>query len=212
MTPDVEVMLTEAMTDEGIAEGHQDDIKAYLKILKNRDAATYDHSVRVGILASKIAIYAAKPGINAKMMLWAGLLHDIGKSLIPPEVLTKKAGFTAEDYAVMEPHVKYGWDMLSNVHDYTAHIIVRHHQFGPKPYPKVLPPLPEHLNGRGEMVQTAARLLALADYYDALMHRENDKNGKAPRTAKQRREIYFRDNADQKELVELLESVGVLKF
>jgi putative nucleotidyltransferase with HDIG domain len=212
MTPDIEAILTEAMTEEGITLGHQDDIKAYLKILRNRDADTYDHSVRVGILASQIAIYAAKPGINAKMMLWAGLLHDIGKALIPPDVLTKKESFTKDDYAAMEPHVKYGWDMLTNVHDYTAHIIVRHHQFGPNPYPKVLPPLPEYLNGKADMVHDAARLLALADYYDALMHRENDKNGQEPLTLKQKRAIYFRDNADQKELVELLESVGVLKF
>jgi putative nucleotidyltransferase with HDIG domain len=205
-------VLDEAMTAEGITPGNQDDIRAYLKILKNRDEATYEHSVRVGVLASKIAIYAAKEGVSARMMLWAGLLHDIGKSLVPPGVLTKKEAFTQEDYAAMEPHVKYGWDMLSNVHDYTAHILVRHHQFGPHPYPEVLPPLPEHLRDSEAMINTAARLLALADYYDALMHRDNEKNGKAPKTPKQKREIYMRDNGDQKDLVELLESVGVLEF
>ena len=77
----------------------------------------------------------------------------------------------------MEPHVKYGWDMLSGVHDCTAHIIIRHHQFGPHPYPKELPMLPEYLGGKRETVEEAARLLALADYYDALMTRENEKNG-----------------------------------
>jgi putative nucleotidyltransferase with HDIG domain len=208
----MDAILNEALQSEGIAPGNQDDIRAYLLILKNRDQATYEHSVRVGILASKIAIYAAKPGISARMLLWAGLLHDIGKSLVPPGVLTKKSNFTQEDYAAMEPHVKYGWDMLNNVHDYTAHVIIRHHQFGPNPYPKTLPPLPDHLSGKEEQIQTAARLLALADYYDALMNRNNDKNGTAPMTAKMRREIYMRDNADQKDLVELLESVGVLKF
>lgn len=208
----MEAILNEVLIAEGITPGNQDDIRAYLLILKNRDAATYDHSIRVGILASKIAIYAAKPGISAKMMLWAGLLHDIGKALVPPGVLTKKAAFTQEDYAAMEPHVKYGWDMLNDVHDYTAHIIVRHHQFGPHPYPAELPPLPDHLKGRAEQIQTAARLLALADYYDALMHRNNERNGSTPLTSKMRREIYMRDNADEKDLVELLESVGVLKF
>lgn len=208
----MEAILNEVLITEGITPGHQDDIRAYLLILKNRDAATYDHSIRVGILSSKIAIYAAKPGVSAKMMLWAGLLHDIGKALVPPGVLTKKSAFTHEDYAAMEPHVKYGWDMLNDVHDYTAHIIVRHHQFGPHPYPEVLPPLPDHLVSRAETITTAARLLALADYYDALMNRDNERNGSKPLTSKERREIYMRDNADQKDLVELLESVGVLKF
>lgn len=204
--------LAEALAQEGVAPGNQDDIRAYLKILRNRDEKTYEHSVRVGVLASRIAIYAARPGVSARMLLWAGLLHDIGKSLLPPGILTKKAAFTQEDYAAMEPHVKYGWDMLSSVHDFTAHIIVRHHQFGPRPYPKALPPLPEHLKDKAEQVNEAARLLALADYYDALMNRDNEKNGSAPLTSRQKREVYMRDNADQKDLVELLESVGVLRF
>jgi polar amino acid transport system substrate-binding protein len=210
MTPDQ--MLTDAFESEGIAENHRENIKAYLRILKLRDPKTYEHSVRVGLLASKIALFAAKPGISAKMLLWAGLLHDIGKTLVSPEVLTKTERFTPEDRAAMEPHVLYGWDMLSDVHDWTAHVIVRHHQFGPKPYPSELPPLPEYLNNRAETIHTAARLLAMADYYDALMNRDNERNGKKAMTSKEKREIYMKDNADQKELAELLESVGVLKF
>lgn len=207
-----EQMLNEAFESEGVAQNHRDDIKIYLHILKNRDPKTYEHSIRVGVLASKIALYAAKPGVSAKMLLWAGLLHDIGKALVRPEILTKTSNFTAEDYAAMEPHVEYGWDMLNKVHDWTAHVVVRHHQFGPHPYPAVLPPLPEYLKDKADTIQTAARLLALADYYDAMMTRSNDKNGQKPLTPSQRREIYMRDNADQKELVELLESMGVLKF
>jgi putative nucleotidyltransferase with HDIG domain len=208
-------LLDEVLEIEGVAPGHQGDIRVYLRILRNRDEATYEHSVRVGILASKIAVYAAKPGVTAKMMLWAGLLHDIGKALVPPGVLTKKESFTREDYEAMEPHVRYGWDMLNGVHDYTAHILVRHHRFGSNPYPKELPPVPEWVSshtGGLVVVSTAARLLALADYYDALMSRDNERNGKSLLTPAQKRETYFRDNADQKELIELLESVGVIRF
>lgn len=207
-----EQILDEALESESLAKDHREDIKVYLQILRNRDEKTYAHSVRVGVLASQIAIYAAKPGISARMLLWAGLLHDIGKALIPPELLGKTSDFTPGDRALMEPHVQYGWALLSNVHDWTAHIIVRHHQFGPKPYPAELPPLPEYLNGKAEMIQTAARLLAMADYYDALMNRNNDRNGQKPLTPSQRRAIYMKDNVDQKELAELLESVGVFKF
>jgi polar amino acid transport system substrate-binding protein len=205
-------ILDEALEAEGITPQHREDIKVYLQILKNRDPKTYEHSIRVGLSSAKIALYAAIPGISARMMLWAGLLHDIGKALIPSSVLTKTSNFTEEDFATMEPHVKYGWDMLNQVHDWTAHIIVRHHQFGPHPYPAELPPLPEYLKSKADMIQKAARLLAMADFYDALMNRNNDKNGQKPLTPKEKREIYMRDNADQKELAELLESVGVLKF
>jgi putative nucleotidyltransferase with HDIG domain len=213
MTPS-EKLLDEVFESEGVSRSHRDDIKAYLRILRNRDQKTYEHSVRVGVLASKIALYAAKPGISARMLLWAGLLHDIGKALVPPYILDKTHDFTLGDRTAMEPHVQYGWDILNQVHDWTAHIIVRHHQFGPKPYPAInsLPRLPEHLQDKAETIHAAARLLALADYYDAMMSRNNDRDGQKTLTPKERRTVFMRDNADQKELIELLESVVVLKF
>jgi putative nucleotidyltransferase with HDIG domain len=205
-------LLKEALDAEGISPGHQDDIRAYLTILRNRSEMTFEHSVRVGILASKMAIYFAKPGVSSKMLLWAGLLHDIGKTLIDPALLNKTEGFTEADRAAMEPHVIYGYEMLRGVHDYTANIILQHHMFGAQPYPKFVPPSPGYLGPYATIINRAARVLALADYYDALMNRENDKNGNKPLSSAEKRDIYMRDNADQKEFVELLESVGVIKF
>jgi HD-GYP domain-containing protein (c-di-GMP phosphodiesterase class II) len=207
-----ELSLEFAFRDEAIKSEHQQDILAYLRILKLRDEPSYLHSIRVGLMAEKIGAFVQEPGVTPKMMLWAGLLHDIGKTLIPPGVLTKKTSFSREDYEAMEPHVKYGWDMLSHIHDYTAAIIVRHHQFGPKPYPAVLPPLPEYLNGRGPIVHRAARLLALADYYDAMTHRENDKFGGTVMDNAQKKAQYLRDNADETPLIERLIAAGFLKF
>ncbi len=146
------------------------------------------------------------------MLLWAGLLHDIGKALITPEVLKKTTDFTENDVVAMEPHVKYGWDLLQNVHDYTAHIIVRHHQFGPHPYPAVLPPLPPYLQSKADLIMAAARLLSLADYYDAMMHRRNDKWGNLPLETQQKREKYHIDNADEEALIVTLEELGVFSF
>lgn len=206
------LLLELAFQGKDIKAEHQENILAYLRILKLRDYATYHHSIRVGLLAERIAMVADEPGITPKMLLWAGLLHDIGKALIPIAVLTKTSCFTEADAAVMEPHVKYGWDMLSHVHDYTANIIVRHHQYGMRPYPAELPPLPEHLSDRLHLIDRAARLVALADYYDAMTHRKNDKFGGADQTPQEKREKYIRDNQDQKGLVEKLANLGVFSF
>lgn len=206
-----EVQLKTAFQDEAITEEHQQDIQAYLRILKLRDESTYRHSIRVGILCEKIAQAAQVAGITPKTLLWAGLLHDIGKTLIPSAVLTKKACFTTEDYAAIEPHVMYGWGMLSQIHDYTAHIIVRHHRFGPHPYPAVLPPLPAHLQPHEAVIHEAARLLALADYFDAITNRENNKFG-SPLTGQQKRDQYYGDNSDRFTLIVTLETSGVLGF
>src|SRR5271157_2342244 len=91
---------------EGVSVKHRREILSYLRVLKQRDEATYMHSVRVGLSACEIAKVAALPSVTPKMMIWAGLLHDIGKTLIPPEILRKTAKFTVEDYAEMEPHVE----------------------------------------------------------------------------------------------------------
>jgi HD-GYP domain-containing protein (c-di-GMP phosphodiesterase class II) len=123
-----------------------------------------------------MAEYAEIPGVTPKMMMWAGLLHDVGKALIPVELLNKTSKFDAADRAAMEPHVMHGWELLQKIHEYTAHVIVRHHRYGREPYPKTLPPLPYHLEPKQETIDAAARLLALADYYDALTTRNNDRN------------------------------------
>jgi polar amino acid transport system substrate-binding protein len=209
MTP--EEALEGVFTEGTVTPTHQKDILSYMHILFLRDAPTFYHSVRVGLLSANIADVAGShpPG---KMLLWAGLLHDIGKILIPPHILSKTKEFSDEDYEAMEAHPKLGWDMLHGIHDYTAAIVVRHHRFGPKPYPSVLPPLPAHLISREDIVDRAARLLALADYYDAMMNRKNDKFGGAPQNSQEKREKYIHDNADQAVLVEKLIDLGVLTF
>ncbi len=210
----IEGKLIQAMDLNGISDANQERIFDYLKVLNNKNPETCQHSMRVAYLAGSIARTAAIPGITPKMLLWAGALHDVGKVAIPFETLTKAEKFTKKDMKTMEPHVILGWQMLSKMFDYTAAIIVRHHQFGPKPYPVKLPALPDWLEPRKDMIDGAARMLALADYYDALMNRKNDKNKKKGKvlTGDQKREQFYKDNADKARLIQTLEEIGILKF
>lgn len=208
----VDEVLVAVFADGLISPENQKNIVSYLRILWLRDHPTFYHSCRVGVLAENIAFVANLPGVFPKVLLWAGLLHDVGKILIAPELLGKTKEFSDEDYEAMEAHPKYGWDMLHAIHDMTAAIVVRHHLFGPKPYPSELPPLPEYLVNREPQITQSARLLALADYYDAMVNRKNDKFGNTPQNSQEKREKYLRDNADQKELVETLIELGILRF
>lgn len=207
-----EADLKAVMTGEGIAPWHQMSIMQYLHILKEHHPGTYHHSIRVGILAAKIAAFADIDEVTPKMMLWAGLLHDVGKSKIPVSLLNKTEGFNDADREAMEPHVGYGWTLLQRVHDHTAHIIVRHHRHGKRPYPETLPPLPPYLVERRDIVEDASRLLALADYYDALTTRQNDRNGGEGLSKEERRELYIRDNPGFESLIQKLEAAGVFRF
>lgn len=214
----IEGQLIQQMDLNGISEANQERIFDYLMVLNDKDPATCQHSMRVAVLAGAIARTAAIPGITPKVLLWAGALHDIGKVAIPLETLAKTAKFTKKDMKAMEPHVILGWTMLDKLHDFTAAIIVRHHQYGPKPYPVKLPALPEWLEPKKEFIDSAARILALADYYDALMNRRNDKNKKGKGKAKkeltnyEKHQLFYKDNADKGRLIQTLEEVGILKF
>jgi putative nucleotidyltransferase with HDIG domain len=203
--------LRMALGFERITEHNQKSIFSYLTILQMRDENTFKHVVRVGLTSRKAAKFYCMPGITPKMMMWAGLLHDVGKALIDRDILQKTVNFTPEDMAAMEPHVQLGWQLLERVHDVSAHIIVRHHQFGLKPYPKELPPLPEYLAPKREMIEDAARLLSLVDYYDAITTRNNDKFD-APLTPEQRKEAFIANNADLSELATILIEKGIFKF
>jgi putative nucleotidyltransferase with HDIG domain len=202
--------LKDLIHEAGIAPEHFLSIASYLKLLKDKHESTYDHVLRVGKLAATMADYAEIPGVTPKMMMWAGLLHDVGKSRIPVELLAKTSKFTDEDRETMEPHVMHGWELLQKIHEYTAHVIVRHHRYGKRPYPKRLPPLPDHLELNLDTIEAAARLLALADYYDALTTRKNDRNGGL--TTAEKRELYIRENPGCEALIQRLECAGVLTF
>ena len=202
--------LNKLLLSAGIDERHHASIKQYLEVLKLSHEPTFHHVLRVGSLASRMAQYANIPGVTPKMMMWAGLLHDIGKAEVLTELLFKTAKFNDADYVAIEPHVMAGFHLLTKVHDYTAHVIVRHHRFGKRPYPEVLPPLPDHLESKQEAVEAAARLLALADYYDALTTRENERSGGFTKT--QKRELFYREHPHFEGLIEQMEHDGVLTF
>ena len=139
-------------------------------------------------------------------------MHDIGKALIDPSILKKTNDFTEEDHKSIIPHVVYGYFILRGVFDYTANIVVRHHRHGRNPYPETLPILPDDLKPHLEAIDEAGRLLALADFYDALTTRKNDKHGSVSLTSNELRDIFYRDNSDMEPLIRKLEQKEILKF
>lgn len=204
-------LLSSAFERFGVSEPNRVSIRRYLDLLGIRDESTRRHSVRVGLRAAEVAPFVQDPQVPPKMMLWAGLLHDVGKILVDPDLFGKTGAFTEDDYRRMEPHVEYGWRVLRDVHPVTAYILLRHHRFGPHPYPEALPPLPPFLEDKREVIDRAGRLLALVDYYDALMTRDNAKFG-GKLDAAGKRANFLAANADETDLILRLEQAGVFTF
>lgn len=130
--------------------------------LEAKDVYTRGHSERVAALARRIALAAGvTPGV-ADIIAQAGLLHDLGKISIPEGVLRKPGPLSEEEWAVMRRHPLVGAQIVSPLEFFAeGAVIVRHHheRHDGSGYPDGL---------RGGLIPLGARIVAVADVYDAL--------------------------------------------
>jgi HD-GYP domain-containing protein (c-di-GMP phosphodiesterase class II) len=92
-----------------------------------------------------------------------GLLHDLGKIGIPPEILDKAGKLTDEEYQLMREHVRIGARILEPIEAYAGIIpvVLHHHEYyDGSGYPDKL---------SGEDIDLGARIFTVADHYDALI-------------------------------------------
>lgn len=130
--------------------------------LEAKDVYTRGHSERVATLARRIALAAGVAPGAAATIAQAGLLHDLGKIGIPEAVLRKPGPLNAEEWAVMRRHPVVGAEIVAPLEFFAAGaVIVRHHheRHDGSGYPDGLP---------GALIPLGARIVAVADVYDAL--------------------------------------------
>jgi putative nucleotidyltransferase with HDIG domain len=183
-------------------------INGFLQSIKDKDLKTYEHSIRVGLLTAKIDRFMH---LEPKALLFAGLLHDLGKIKTPLKTLNKTKNWSKIDLKIIKQHVLAGYKILKDEFDFTAEIILRHHRFQENAYPQKLPPsLHKYSSKTKDLILFYARLLTLADVYDAL-HRENEKFGKNRKlTGIEIKKKMLELNSDKQELVKDLYKAKIL--
>lgn len=195
----LEEQMKEAFSELSISDNNKTSITSYLTILKEKDIPTYEHCIRVGLLGVKIAKHL---NLDSKALFFAGALHDIGKALIEPEVLKKNNGFNEEDARKMQKHPEYSYYLLHNVHEFSAEIALRHHRYQENGYPAELPaPKIPFSDKTKALIEAYARLLAIADCYDAITMRHNDKFGNKKLTGGEIKRMLLQKNPDRNELI-----------
>jgi response regulator RpfG family c-di-GMP phosphodiesterase len=147
---------------ENIYENLFSTLYAFVEAIEARDPYTKQHSASVSGYAMSIA---RKNGCSqeeiAKLNI-SGNLHDIGKIGIPDSILLKPGQLTDDEYKIIKKHPVIGSNIIGHLGMWTdEQEIIRHHheRFDGKGYPDSL---------KGEEIPLLARILSVADVYDAL--------------------------------------------
>ena len=155
-----------------------DAVAVNIDALKVSDEYTFKHSVDVASIAMIIARQSRMSDKDVHQIGVAGLLHDLGKSEIPNGILNKPARLTDEEFEVMKSHPARGYNLLKDKPDIAPEIlmgVLQHHEkMGGNGYPLAL---------SAEKISPYAKILAVADIYDALVTERPYKKGFSPRDA-----------------------------
>lgn len=158
---DIDTLLTD--TDRILHEGRSGThIFEMLHGIRDYDDMTYVHSLNVSLICSIFAVWLKLPREEARMLTLAGLLHDIGKMLVPKEILTKPLKLTDQEFNIIKTHTIKGYQVLK---DYPVDIRVKyaalmhHERCDGTGYP----------NGfKSDQIEDFAKIVGIADVYDAM--------------------------------------------
>jgi putative nucleotidyltransferase with HDIG domain len=130
--------------------------------IESKDHYTQGHCQRVAFFG---CVLADITGMDSRSLFWfrlGALLHDIGKIIVPTEVLNKRGNLSEEEWQIMRRHPEAGLELVSDIDfpgDVRAIIRNHHERWDGTGYPDAL---------KGEEIPFAARILCVADVYDAL--------------------------------------------
>jgi len=137
-------------------------IKSIAFALDAKDKYTHGHSMRVTLYSLALAKNLELPDDLLEEIETAGLLHDIGKIAIPEKILLKPGKLTDEEFEIIKSHPELGEKLVKSVEKLglISNWLKHHHErYDGKGYPDGLV---------GEDIPISARIIALADTYDAM--------------------------------------------
>jgi putative nucleotidyltransferase with HDIG domain len=168
-----------ALVDEVVESinRHPDALLSLARI-KNADEYTYMHSLAVCALMAALGRQLGLDDAQCHNAGMAGMLHDLGKAVMPQDVLNKPGKLTTEEFDIIKQHPMRGYEMLLSATDVSEGVmdVCRHHheRFDGTGYPDGL---------AGEEISVLARMGAVCDVYDAVTSNRPYKAGWDPAQA-----------------------------
>lgn len=137
-------------------------VTAFTRVIDARDNYTGGHSARVSRFARFLGAELGLDPEQVQMLEWAGLLHDVGKLGVPERILNKPGRLTREEFEQVKHHPRLGFEMVRPVTGLAPLLdaVLHHHEnYDGSGYPDGL---------AGEGIPLSARIMRIADLYDAL--------------------------------------------
>lgn len=146
-------------------------IRSLVTTLDAKDPYTRGHSERVALVAQRIAKELQLSHSEIESVYQAGLLHDIGKIGVDDAVLRKEESLSALEFRKIARHPEVGYTILSElrgIEDLLPGVLHHHERYDGRGYPSKL---------AGQSIPRIARILAVADSYDAMGSDRPYRNG-----------------------------------
>jgi HD-GYP domain-containing protein (c-di-GMP phosphodiesterase class II) len=149
-----------------LCRGHDDLLLSFVRSLVSsldaKDPYTRGHSERVALIGRRLGEHLGLPAEDLRDIYLSGLLHDIGKIGVDNEILRKPGALTADEFEQIKKHPVIGFNILTglrNLRPVLPGVRSHHESWNGKGYPDGL---------AGESIPLMARILAVADSYDAM--------------------------------------------
>jgi HD-GYP domain-containing protein (c-di-GMP phosphodiesterase class II) len=162
---DVAGVLDDVFVDDPFAHivrGYPLALSTLVKAVEVKDVYTHGHSLRTAELAVELGLQMSLPPDRLRIIARGAYLHDLGKIAIPDQILNKPGPLTADERKVVETHPQLGYELAlpaKSLHEVLPVILHHHERMDGQGYPRGL---------RGAAVPLEARVVAVADVWDAL--------------------------------------------
>ncbi len=171
--------------------------------LKTADDYTYMHSVAVCAMMVALAKQLELDEAQTRSCGMAGLLHDLGKIAMPPEVLNKPGKLTDAEFAIIKTHPTEGYKMLKaspGVDELSLDVVLHHHEkMDGSGYPERL---------KADQISLYAKMGAVCDVYDAITSNRPYKTGWDPAESL-RKMAEWKEHFDPKVFQAFVKSMGI---
>jgi HD-GYP domain-containing protein (c-di-GMP phosphodiesterase class II) len=201
----IRVGAAEPLVDE-ISNSIERNPEAFLNLarLKDIDNYTYMHSVAVSGLMIALGKQLGLAGCELKDAGIAGLMHDVGKALIPNEILNKPGKLTEDEFEIIKTHPHKGYEILKDAegaNEGAIDVCLHHHErVDGTGYPDRI---------SGDSPSLLARMCAVCDVYDALTSNRCYKSGWEPAETIRKMAEWRGGHFDERIFLAFVKTIGI---